>query len=142
MQQKKNQDYTAKKCLDKSVILWFRIKFTSTITQLNLGKRSHEKTSVKHRCPCSAQTSHCCGGCSSSHTGTGHFLGRISLTSVPTQQTQETSPGVCPGFSPWLGLFPEFAAFTMTEILKCFYSRVLREPEFCERLDRENGLLL
>lgn len=58
---------------------------------MNLGKTSHGKTSVQHSAPCSAQISHCCGSCSSSHTGAGHFLGKISITLVPTQQAQETS---------------------------------------------------
>lgn len=43
---------------------------------------------------------------SSSHTGAGHFLGKVSLTPVPTQQTQQTSPRSLSCFSPWL---PEFA---------------------------------
>lgn len=58
MQKKKSETKQQKMCSDKSVVLPFRIKFTSTVTQLNLEKRSLEKTGVKHRSPCSAQTSH------------------------------------------------------------------------------------
>ena len=38
-------------CSDKSVVLPFRTKFTSTVIQLNLEKRSHEKTGVKTQIP-------------------------------------------------------------------------------------------
>lgn len=43
---------------NKSSVLPFRIKFTSTVTPLNLEERSHEKTSVKHKSACSAQPSY------------------------------------------------------------------------------------
>lgn len=63
----------------KSSVLPFRIKFTSTVTPLNLGERSHEKTSVKHKSACSARPSYWFIERNSSHICGRDFMDKIII---------------------------------------------------------------
>lgn len=74
-------------CSDKAAVLPFRIKFTSAVTQFR--KKPHERTSVKHRSPCRARTSHWFTECSSSHTWPGSSWTRSAA--APAQQIKVTS---------------------------------------------------